>query len=250
MSSEHEVLRQRITELEAENSKTKADKAVIEDMYIELREQIKEEYTRRDAEKAETLCQLNGIYLLEIRSSLKHVMYGHSNFGPIDIFLRYFVYDHGMVVVVVQSLPYDTLKIHSSKEFIIFTPLKAMSGRNRRKVPPQVSALTKELGNVKQEKTGAKQQRAEADQTLNKAIAENKYLRQKPIVGLIKKEEAGKHLNERLTEKKGYGNGVQSGITVKKVGRAVEEGAKHDKKVKDLSRRQEQLEASLYGGKG
>ncbi|CAB5358624.1 unnamed protein product [Rhizophagus irregularis] len=180
-------------------------------------------------------------------------MYGHSNFGPIDIFLRYFVYDHGMVVVVVQSLPYDTLKIHSSKEFIIFTPLKAMSGRNRRKVPPQVSALTKELGNVKQEKTEtnsrldkyvrASYEASKATESSDSSLPTRTNLHKE-------KEEAGKHLNERLTEKKGYGNGVQSGITVKKVGRAVEEGAKHDKKVKDLSRRQEQLEASLYGGKG
>jgi hypothetical protein len=40
--SEHEVLKQRITELGAENAKTKAEKADIEDMYIELREQIRE----------------------------------------------------------------------------------------------------------------------------------------------------------------------------------------------------------------
>jgi hypothetical protein len=53
MSSEHEILRQRITELEAENAKIKAEKADIEDMYIELLKQIKEEYTRCDAEKAE-----------------------------------------------------------------------------------------------------------------------------------------------------------------------------------------------------
>src|ERR1044071_4930230 len=53
MSSEHEILRQRITELEAENAKIKAEKADIEDMYIELLKQIREEYTRRDAEKAE-----------------------------------------------------------------------------------------------------------------------------------------------------------------------------------------------------
>jgi len=53
MSSEHEILRQRITELEAENAKIKAEKADIEDMYIELLKQIREECTRRDAEKAE-----------------------------------------------------------------------------------------------------------------------------------------------------------------------------------------------------
>ena len=53
MPSEHEILRQRITELEAENAKIKAEKADIEDMYIELLKQIREEYTRRDAEKAE-----------------------------------------------------------------------------------------------------------------------------------------------------------------------------------------------------
>ena len=51
MSSEHEILRQRITELEAENAKIKAEKADIEDMYIELLKQIREECTRRDAEK-------------------------------------------------------------------------------------------------------------------------------------------------------------------------------------------------------
>ena len=45
-------MRQRITELEAENAKIKAEKADIEDMYIDLK-QIREEYTRRDAEKAE-----------------------------------------------------------------------------------------------------------------------------------------------------------------------------------------------------
>src|SRR4051794_9436425 len=53
MSSELEVLRQHITELEAGNVKTKAEKADIEDMYIELLEAIREEYTKRDAEKAE-----------------------------------------------------------------------------------------------------------------------------------------------------------------------------------------------------
>ena len=51
--SKLEVLRQHITELEAKNVKTKAEKADIEDMYIELLEAIREEYTRRDAEKAE-----------------------------------------------------------------------------------------------------------------------------------------------------------------------------------------------------
>ena len=51
--SELEVLRQHITELEAKNVNTKAEKADIEDMYMELLEAIREEYTRRDAEKAE-----------------------------------------------------------------------------------------------------------------------------------------------------------------------------------------------------
>ncbi len=51
--SELEVLRQNITKLEAKNVKTKAEKADIEDMYIELLEVIREEYIRRDAEKAE-----------------------------------------------------------------------------------------------------------------------------------------------------------------------------------------------------
>ena len=51
--SKLEVLRQHITELEAKNVKTKAEKADIEDMYIELLEVIREEYIRRDAEKAE-----------------------------------------------------------------------------------------------------------------------------------------------------------------------------------------------------
>ncbi|GES92572.1 hypothetical protein GLOIN_2v229933 [Rhizophagus clarus] len=51
--SKHEILRQRITELEAENAKIKAKKADIKDMYIELLKQIREECTRRDAEKAE-----------------------------------------------------------------------------------------------------------------------------------------------------------------------------------------------------
>ena len=51
--SKLEVLRQHITELEAKNVKTKAEKADIEDMYIELLKQIREECTRRDAEKAE-----------------------------------------------------------------------------------------------------------------------------------------------------------------------------------------------------
>ena len=53
MSSEHEILRQRITELEAENAKIKAEKADIENMYIEHLKQIREECTRHDAEKAE-----------------------------------------------------------------------------------------------------------------------------------------------------------------------------------------------------
>ena len=51
--SKLEVLRQHITELKAKNVKTKAEKADIEDMYIELLEVIREEYIRRDAEKAE-----------------------------------------------------------------------------------------------------------------------------------------------------------------------------------------------------
>ena len=46
-------MRQRITELETKNAKIKAEKADIEDMYIEFLKQIKKEYTRRDAEKAE-----------------------------------------------------------------------------------------------------------------------------------------------------------------------------------------------------
>jgi hypothetical protein len=49
--SEHEVLRQRVIGLEAKNAKTKADNADIENMYIELLEAIREEYTRRDAKK-------------------------------------------------------------------------------------------------------------------------------------------------------------------------------------------------------
>src|ERR1043166_7920038 len=53
MSSEHEILRQHITELEAKNAKIKGEKVDIEDMYIELLKQIREECTRRDAEKAE-----------------------------------------------------------------------------------------------------------------------------------------------------------------------------------------------------
>ncbi|RIA97871.1 hypothetical protein C1645_813589 [Glomus cerebriforme] len=52
-TSEHEVLRQRITELESENSKTNADKAVIENLFNGLRVNVMNEYTRRDAEKAE-----------------------------------------------------------------------------------------------------------------------------------------------------------------------------------------------------
>src|SRR5688572_28059940 len=51
--SELEVLRQNITKLEAKNIKIKAEKADIEDMYIELLKVIREKYTRRDAEKAE-----------------------------------------------------------------------------------------------------------------------------------------------------------------------------------------------------
>ncbi|GES91194.1 hypothetical protein GLOIN_2v1523055 [Rhizophagus clarus] len=42
-----------IQRLEAENVKINAEKADIEDMYIELLKQIREEYTRRDAEKTE-----------------------------------------------------------------------------------------------------------------------------------------------------------------------------------------------------
>src|SRR6266498_3635157 len=51
--SKLEVLRQHITELEAKNVKTKAEKTDIEDMYIELLKVIREEYTRCNAEKAE-----------------------------------------------------------------------------------------------------------------------------------------------------------------------------------------------------
>ena len=46
-------MRQNITKLEAKNIKIKTEKADIEDMYIELLKAIREEYTRRDAEKAE-----------------------------------------------------------------------------------------------------------------------------------------------------------------------------------------------------
>ncbi|GBC01462.1 hypothetical protein RclHR1_00420024 [Rhizophagus clarus] len=48
-----EQLRHCTLQLEAENVKINAEKADIEDMYIELLKQIREEYTRRDAEKTE-----------------------------------------------------------------------------------------------------------------------------------------------------------------------------------------------------
>jgi hypothetical protein len=53
MLFEHEILRQRITELKAENAKIKAEKAVIENIYIKLLKQIREEYIRHDTEKTE-----------------------------------------------------------------------------------------------------------------------------------------------------------------------------------------------------
>ncbi|PKY42716.1 hypothetical protein RhiirA4_456571 [Rhizophagus irregularis] len=59
--SEHEVLRQRVIGLEAKNAKTKADNADIENMYIELLEAIREEYTRRfDGEETKVFNELTG----------------------------------------------------------------------------------------------------------------------------------------------------------------------------------------------
>ena len=74
--SKLEVLRQHITELEAKNVKTKAEKAVIEDMYIELLEAIREEYTRRDAEKAEFKARIEELEKIRTDTVSKNVELG------------------------------------------------------------------------------------------------------------------------------------------------------------------------------
>ena len=74
--SKLEVLRQHITELEAKNVNTKAEKADIEDMYMELLEAIREEYTRRDAEKAEFKARIEELEKIRTDTVSKNVELG------------------------------------------------------------------------------------------------------------------------------------------------------------------------------